>query len=478
MRKLYFLIIFILSISAAEAQNLPALIKQRSKAVVAVAAFGVNGAVVDRSNGFFISSDGMMVMPAYALTSSDSLVVTMHNGRKVQIDRVLSIHWYCNLAMVKVKGVRDVDYLTPGRLTIREPEEVLVLVNESGRDVSQVGRISNVVNIPGITRIGQVGTTVSANSMGAPIINTKGELIAIYINDETANRNFAMSSLAIIDDNWTTVDLSISKFFSSQVLSVKALPYFTKGMMAFCVNDYGDASRHFTYFIKDHGDMPLAYILRAVSRLGYGNQAGWSNDVDFLMANKDSESLGFFLSGQRQEAAKKYDSAFDSYYEACKSTNPLGDAYLGLGMMVLSQNKDVRKAFDLFSQAIFKDSLIATAYFERGKLLMQHSSNADKALADISQAIYLNPSIEGIFTIRGTIFLDQKNYAIAIRDFDEALRRKSKDSHALLNRGIAYYNLGMKDKACKDWGEASRLGNEVVYRYISRYCSDNIKSFY
>jgi tetratricopeptide (TPR) repeat protein len=476
MRKLYIVSFILLSLIPAIGQNLPDIIRQRSKAVASVSCYSVAGSVIDRVNGFFLSSDGIMIMPAYPFSKSDSVVVTIHNGRKLQVERVLSVHWHYNMAMVKVGGGREFDFMSPEKRSIRETDEVLVLVHESAGAQSEVVRIGKVMSIPEVARIGLVSTNIGQQSSGAPVINARGNLVGVFLDHESKS-DCLLSSLFIDDSGWIPVNSSPAKLYGNSHYRLRLRSDFIDGLKSACISDFGEASKFMSLYIKNSGDDARAYFLRAMMRLNYGNEAGSNNDISYLLDIFPDNYAGFYLSGLSSERKGRYEEAMDWYGKASYVKQTSGVALLALSRMVLRNRKDVKGAFDLVSQAVFKDSLLAQAYLERGKMLLQHSSKTDKALADLSQAIYLDPDIEGVFTIRGTIFFDSQNYSLAIRDFDEAIKRKPNDMHALLNRGVAYYNMGLKDKACKDWDKASRLGNDKAYKFISRYCSDNVRSF-
>jgi len=102
---------------------------------------------------------------------------------------------------------------------------------------------------------------------------------------------------------------------------------------------------------------------------------------------------------------------------------------------------------------------------------MQYSSNREMAYEDINRAVYLDPSLPGVFSLRGVMKLSNNDFLGAIDDFTKAIESDPDDVHAYFNRGIAFFNVGMKRNACKDWHKAGDLGNFSAYNYISRYCT-------
>lgn len=460
------------------AQNLPELLRQRSKAVVSVSSLSTSDEWIKRGNGFFISPDGLLLMPSSLLVDDDSVVVTLFNGRKIGVDRVVSMHRYYNLAMVKVKGGRDFEYLSPARQTIREPEEILVLVHESAGAASEVGRISGVGELPRLTRMGILDTRLTSASAGAPVLNGKGGWIGVFFEDNKSGVDCVLSSLMLQDEYWISVGLSPRLIRQKGAWRNMARPDFLMGMMACCRDEYGEASKNFSLFLKHHGDDLLAYSARANMRRLYGNNEGFDYDVTRMHQLYPDDGLCYYIQAMYLVEQERFDEAMARFNECLRLSPSFGAAYLAMGNLVLKRDKNVRKAFDLFSMALMNDSLLAQAYLERGKLLLQHSSSRDKALGDFHQCIYLDPTQEGVFTLRGTCFFEHRNYAAAIRDFDEALKRNPLDLHAWFNRGMVHYNVGLKERACSDWEKSSRLGNELAYKYISRYCQGVANTFF
>ena len=470
--------LLMLLLSPLAAQNLPEVIRQRSKAVVSVSALSQTGEVVGRGNGFFISPDGILLMPSSFFLNSDSVVVTLFNGRKLGVERVVSWHKYYNLSMVKVMGARDFEYLTPVRQTIREPEEVLVLVHESNGAASEVGRLSHVEALPRLTRMGRLNTRLGLESAGAPVLDGKGGWIGIFFEEGKSGSDCVLSALLLQDLHWASVGVPIGQLRKKEGWRSFVQDDFLTGLLAFCWGEYGEGARRISFFLKQYGNDLIAYSARAHMRLLYGNMEGVAQDVGLMRKLYPGDGLSFFLEGLQLEQQGNFSKAMACYNGCCQRSSSFGAAYLSLGKLVLRQNNDIRGAFDLFSMALLNDSLLAQAYLERGKLLLQHSSSRDKAMADFHHCIYLDPTQNGVFTIRGTCFFEQRNFAAAIRDFDEALSRNPSDAHAWFNRGIAHYNVGLKDRACSDWERASRLGNEMAYKYISRYCPGMSNTFH
>lgn len=71
---------------------------------------------------------------------------------------------------------------------------------------------------------------------------------------------------------------------------------------------------------------------------------------------------------------------------------------------------------------------------------------------------------------RATCYVKTRKNHEAIADFTRALEIDANSASSLVNRGFCYYNIKEKEKSCKDWREAKKLGSRAAGQYISKYC--------
>jgi tetratricopeptide (TPR) repeat protein len=120
-------------------------------------------------------------------------------------------------------------------------------------------------------------------------------------------------------------------------------------------------------------------------------------------------------------------------------------------------------------------------YFDRRVQAAQHQLEGLKsyrahdwqtAEADFSQVIRLAPpfcsdAAEG-YAWRGHVRNQQKEHALAIDDFNEAIRRNPASAGAFFGRGAAYSALGQTDEALADFDEAIRLNPKNWRSFYNR----------
>lgn len=74
------------------------------------------------------------------------------------------------------------------------------------------------------------------------------------------------------------------------------------------------------------------------------------------------------------------------------------------------------------------------------------------------------------FYDKGTAELQNKNPVSALSLFNQALDLGLKSIDLYYNRGVAYFQIGNKDAACKDWIEAARMGDNQALDIYTKKC--------
>ena len=176
-------------------------------------------------------------------------------------------------------------------------------------------------------------------------------------------------------------------------------------------------------------------------------------------------------------------------------------AYVNRGLYFLEQGNYIQAEND-FSQAIKVKDFMSIAWLSRGRVRVELKKYTE-AMKDMDQAIRLAPS-ENAYLLRGKLKADLGYHQEAIEDFKQAFKRNYNSSKALNNiglslaklekyndalayfnkaieinpgsasaygnRGTLYYQTGNKQKACTDWQQSAKLGNERANQILLKYC--------
>ena len=109
----------------------------------------------------------------------------------------------------------------------------------------------------------------------------------------------------------------------------------------------------------------------------------------------------------------------------------------------------------------------AEDYFYTGNRKYQQRLYAD-AIADYDEAIRLKPDYAGAYYNRGNAKHSLEQYEQTIVDYDEAIRLKPDYAKAYYNRGNAKHSLEQYEQAIADYDEAIRLKPDYAKAYYNR----------
>lgn len=126
-----------------------------------------------------------------------------------------------------------------------------------------------------------------------------------------------------------------------------------------------------------------------------------------------------------------------------------------------------RKAIDYFTRAISFDSTYVFAYTGRG-LVYKDQKQYQLALADYDKVIYYAPNLAYVYNDRGAVYAELGQYERAIEDYNHALRLAPDLVLVYSNRGVAYFRLGDIDRAIQDYDQTIRLGPANANAYNNR----------
>lgn len=131
------------------------------------------------STGFFVSSDGLVIVPSFALSKEPFFVEIPRIGKSM-LAEVIKRDDQKSLALLKIKLADPVVPIEKFSNKIELGDQVVALgyAGASGW-ISTVGRITG--DVKGHTGSNRVASDIETKPgmAGAPVINTKGELVGI-----------------------------------------------------------------------------------------------------------------------------------------------------------------------------------------------------------------------------------------------------------------------------------------------------------
>ncbi len=103
----------------------------------------------------------------------------------------------------------------------------------------------------------------------------------------------------------------------------------------------------------------------------------------------------------------------------------------------------------------------STLYFDFGRA-RQIEGDFASAKIYFDKVIVENLNMIEAYIERGASLLALENYEDAIQDFSIAIKYQNENPIPYYNRGIAYFQEGKLDLACRDWRKVKELGFDIA----------------
>ena len=223
--------------------------------------------------------------------------------------------------------------------------------------------------------------------------------------------------------------------------------------------------------------------------------------IDQFNRDEPANGMGWYWRGLVEEQVKSYllfriSSAFPFYDKAIALDPKIGDAYYRRGKIVVGNysfsEADRKRCENDYDKAIELGIVRADLFDERAKKRLSSKDYAG-ARADLNKALELEPKNEAYlsdrarvleamklwkealadrtslletnpnslaYVSRGEIYLELKDRAKAIADFDRAVELSPEDADYRIDRAKAYRILGEKSKALRDYHKARALDED------------------
>lgn len=309
---LLFLLILVLSGPLQAQENLPAVIKRISPAVVAIET--QRGQLRGLGTGFFINAAGHIVTNYHVLAGSDQARVKLRDGKRYPIVRILATNKAADLILVAADlpaGPKPFLEVSP-----RPPEvgeKVYAIGHPMGfEDTVSEGIVSAIRRVPPLGEVIQITTPISPGSSGGPVFNSQGRVIGVARATfrQGQNLNFAVPGKYVLQLK-PDAPQPYQKFAAEWPRESLELAY--QGRMLLQKKDYRRALRAFEGAIKAKPDFGEAYFGAgmAAAALGRPEKAReYLEQAAALLPNNPEVryrlALVYHVLGQKEQAQEEY----------------------------------------------------------------------------------------------------------------------------------------------------------------------------
>lgn len=132
---------------------------------------------------------------------------------------------------------------------------------------------------------------------------------------------------------------------------------------------------------------------------------------------------------------------------------------------------DFDRALTLYNSVLQSGELdhksLSRGTYNRGIIFLRQK-NYEMAIADFDTAIWLRPRYADAFNNRGLAHSRTGHFEKAIEDFTQALELKPQNPSALNNRGNVYRDMENYERAVADYDAAIALKKDYAFAYFNR----------
>jgi tetratricopeptide (TPR) repeat protein len=292
----------------------------------------------------------------------------------------------------------------------------------------------------------------SQGMSGGPVLNEKGEVIAIhgkgdYTAPEASSNNPSISKIK----SYRSFAIPINTFLqSSSNLGVRIA---SSTPINLKISSTKEPKSDDLY-------------VKGLNKYRQANYQGAIQDFSAAIEINPKASQALFDRGNAYYAMSNYQQAVADYSQVLQINSRFvdallarGNAYYGLG--------DTQAALNDYQQVIALDKNNADAYNNRGRISMEQGK-LQAAIADFNQSIQLNPKFAGAYNNRGNARRLLGDLHEVVADFNRALAINPKYAEAYYNRGLVRYSAGDNQGALKDYDDSLRFDPSFAPAYISR----------
>ncbi|KAF9360187.1 Hsp90 cochaperone [Mortierella sp. NVP85] len=148
--------------------------------------------------------------------------------------------------------------------------------------------------------------------------------------------------------------------------------------------------------------------------------------------------------------------------------------------------KLIAKALGRIGTAYYKQNNLTEAIRYYGKSLAEHRTpdilaklkEAEKAKAKADKDAYRDPALSAEARERGNVLFKQSDFAGAVKEYTEAIKRDESDPRAYSNRAACYTKLMAINEALKDCETCIKLDPKFVKGYIRKAAIQFLKKEY
>lgn len=263
-------------------------------------------------------------------------------------------------------------------------------------------------------------------------------------------------------------DYLLSIQYFNQVVKAKpylAEPYFYRAIAKLELEDYKGAEVDCSLAIERNPFIVDAYQVRGIARQTLRNPQGAIADYEVGLRYMPEHKVFLMNKAVCEQELKEYDKSEQTYSTLLRIYPKYENGYLGRAQLRLAKGDTIKAIADIDTCLSLSRNL-SSAFVMRAQINMTYRKDYALALKDMDEAIKLEPNYAGYFINRAYMKYNLDDYFGAMSDYDYAVGLEPTNVTAHFNRGLLLTEVSENNKAIDDFSYVLRSEPD---NFLARY---------
>lgn len=263
-------------------------------------------------------------------------------------------------------------------------------------------------------------------------------------------------------------DYLLSIQYFNQVVKAKpylAEPYFYRAIAKLELEDYKGAEEDCSLAIERNPFIVDAYQVRGIARQTLRNPQGAIADYEVGLRYMPEHKVFLMNKAVCEQELKEYDKSEQTYSTLLRIYPKYENGYLGRAQLRLAKGDTIKAIADIDTCLSLSRNL-SSAFVMRAQINMTYRKDYALALKDMDEAIKLEPNYAGYFINRAYMKYNLDDYFGAMSDYDYAVGLEPTNVTAHFNRGLLLTEVSENNKAIEDFSYVLRSEPD---NFLARY---------
>ena len=263
-------------------------------------------------------------------------------------------------------------------------------------------------------------------------------------------------------------DYLLSIQYFNQVVKAKpylAEPYFYRAIAKLELEDYKGAEEDCSLAIERNPFIVDAYQVRGIARQTLHNPQGAIADYEVGLRYMPEHKVFLMNKAVCEQELKEYDKSEQTYSTLLRIYPKYENGYLGRAQLHLAKGDTIKAIADIDTCLSLSRNL-SSAFVMRAQINMTYRKDFALALKDMDEAIKLEPNYAGYFINRAYMKYNLDDYFGAMADYDYAVGLEPTNVTAHFNRGLLLTEVSENNKAIDDFSYVLRSEPD---NFLARY---------